>query len=657
MGKSRVLMEIARGVEQDKAPDTQCVSVAITLNSDTPLNVAHVTTVDQALAQLIARAIRAIALRFLDLRIDLSVVTDLVPPSADWGTVWSFLDQVLRATRRRKHESDLRMVLIVDEFSNLFKCRPLRETTECLDSRLTQGLYEKGSLVVSGFTKGHMGIVVSKSGRPLRETFLPPIYADQSGYNKIREPCRSVCTYALYNAIRFAPGLMGYAIELSKTLSITRVKSSQRNEKVKTLDIPVLTRVEPDWPKLSAGYWRHAANAITLAGMGSLSSAAVKAVEDAGVVLHVNGPADVALNPFFDFALRPPENHPLWDAYMSWTKTVDINDPLLSSSERNTLQGKALQGIILWSVSLRAAFTRPYAMSIGSLVRLIGGPDIVGGQASASDSLLLSFGHDYARLPDEEVLKKLPSRNVLVSFPCHSESDDNGVKREDDAVALHAAMGRAFVESPSIKVAEPTAEYNKGCDIVFICDLSPDGVGEEKRKCCFLFETRFWDATGERKQSNHADHHTDMANKICISLLGIMANYRGKFRRVVFIYLTTDDGPEPNFDFKKCKFTGSSYGVSSERKEVNRDLPKEFWITDERNSVDNHLSALRKLDPECEFTVHCVRCPLGKGKDTAARFPSDEFCALTMNTYAYLCPAFEIANSDSKADAARLAPT
>ena len=647
MGKSRVLMEIARDVELDKAPGMQCVSVTITLNSHTPLDVARVTSVNEALKELIARAISVIALRFLSRNVDFSDV--IVPSSADWGTVWSFLGEVLRVTQRRKPESALRMVLIVDEFSNMLECRPLKENAAFLDSRLTQGLYSKGSLVVSGFTKGHMDIAVSKSGRPLRESFLSPILANHSGYADIRESCRSVCTYSLYNAIRFAPGLMGYAIELS-------TKPLQCG-KVKELKIPVLDRVKPQWPKLSAGYWRHAANEITLAGMGSLSSDAVKAVEDAGVVLHVNGPPDVSLNPFFDFALRPTMNHPLWEAYESWTNTVGKKS-CCPNERKNALhlQGKALEGIIMWSMVLRAAFTKPFTMSVGSLVRLIGGPDLVGGQASTSNSLLLSFGHQYATVSDVEVLeavKKLPLRNDLVSFPCHSEGDDNGKPRNGTEVARHAEKGRAFIKSAPIRVAQPTAAFNKGCDVVSICDLqSPDGVSEE-RKCCFLFETRFWDAEGQKRRPDHEDHHKSMTNKICHSLLGIMANYRGQFRRVVFIYLTTDDGPEPNFDFKERKFSGKPFGVSSEWKTVNAMLPEDLRITEKRKSVNDHLRALHTLDPKCEFTVHCVRCPLGK--DTA-RFPSETFCALTLNTYAYLCPAFEIATLGSEADDGRPAP-
>ena len=160
-------------------------------------------------------------------------------------------------------------------------------------------------------------------------------------------------------------------------------------------------------------------------------------------------------------------------------------------------------------------------MSVGDLVRLLGGRSLLSVGIGEADDDLVTLGNDNLDA-DGNARKSFPP---IVSFPCHTETTDNVVERSEDDIQKNKANAGAAVRDFGRFVAQPTAKFNKGCDIVQVATLSS---GE---KLLLLFETRFW-------QEDSSQPH-NVAEKVLLCLIGLLANYHGVFRRAAFVYLTT----------------------------------------------------------------------------------------------------------------------
>ena len=673
MGKSRFLAEIAKELEKTRTDVRQVVAIPITFNGSTPLTLprgrASVSdavipmtliantppkisfSVSEARVQMIGRALHHIISRFFP-SFDIEGITpfiDRIPPTADWSVVERFLEEVLTKANRRVG-GPVHMALLADEMSKLLDHCPAATEDGCLRNELTRGFWNRSSLVASGFVKGFANGFAAKSGRGLNEYFMSPISADNAkSYAGFRQKCKNECKRSLYNVIRFTPGLMGYALE------------TPDSAKAGTLNVPILMEVKHKLPTLSGDYFRYACNVKSLGKMYSPEANAVKSLETAGVVLHSTlyskreQEERIVLNPFFDYSCAPSE-HPLWAPYKAW---CDAEEGL--GHDLSMKKGKVLEAIVAWSMVLRTAFLEPNAMNVGEFLTLIAGEPYwelsstrVEGTAK-TDHYPLSFG-DSSSVPNADLLKAVTARALdsVVSFPCHSETTNSC----NDGVAQSTSKGEQFVSrdlNTFGAVAKTSFKCNKCCDVVVIGDMGGGGEAAETKKCCILFETQFW------KHGSTYQHV--IADKMIYCLLGILANYPDRFERVAFVYLTADVAHPPNQIDPETRYSGLHTSVGPDVGHVNSLLAKAAALSEmqptqvepqakfpgdteavrpssraavsQRPSIRELLNALRTLAPACEFTVHCVATP-------QARDPSTEFSALTLNTYAYVCPQFEL---------------
>ena len=318
-------------------------------------------------------------------------------------------------------------------------------------------------------------------------------------YRDLRGACRAVCDPSLYNVIRCVPGMMGRAVE-----------EHEKGARAIHLNLPILDNVREVWPALSASYWRHVVSCVSVCDLSALRSFAPRnntllELEESGVMLHRRR-CEVVLNPFFDFACFLRQRHPLWDPYRAWGDGDMISGQPFDEGALlpPSLKGKAMEAIVAWCMLLRTAFMRPDAMSFGTLIRLIAGPALKlsspskkkgsGDVVYKADCFTLSFGSG-KKGPLDEVLKSLAKSDLgapLVSFPCHSETGDNSKPRTFDDQKKHVAMARSFIaghRGSSLRVAQPSAKYNQGCDVVVVGDLRSANGGNEG-KCCIMITTK-----------------------------------------------------------------------------------------------------------------------------------------------------------------------
>ena len=130
-----------------------------------------------------------------------------------------------------------------------------------------------------------------------------------------------------------------------------------------------------------------------------------------------------------------------------------------------------------------------------------------------------------------------------------------------------------------------------------------------------------------------------IVKELCVGLIGIMANYRGVFRRVAFIYLSTDSAHDTQIVTHSSSVRlGDEPSIANELRKVNlylKEMGQKPLKAGDALTVGRLLEVLKVVDPACEFTAHCVACPTKED-------PSAEFRALTLEAYAYVWPDFAL---------------
>lgn len=241
-------------------------------------------------------------------------------------------------------------------------------------------------------------------------------------------------------------------------------------------------------------------------------------------------------------------------------------------------------------------------------------------------------------------------------FPCEPEVD---------------SKVPAWIRSGDTGILVPSDRYNMGCDVIVLGRIRE---GDVSKPALIAFECRYW----EQNPNSRFKHN--IQEKAVHFLIGLLANYRGCFRRVMFVYFTTDIAPTLTSledsedvvlnehlttdlmklvqgagvtgfrtitevvefrDWKLYKKDKSQLKVPVPKKKNGRPNTfekhgKHFCEVEYKTvSLSTVKTWLSKLDPECHMTIHAVRCP--------DKFdPSAEFRACMMETLPYLCPSFEL---------------
>jgi hypothetical protein len=621
MGKSRVLHEIARKINETPfTPGTYAfVAIPISFNNTMQLKAGKwIKSSAEFCFEVFCRVIASICELYSVTFVSRcrNVLSKAISGVLTWDDIVDLLVNIVNKSIGPGEAPFKRVVpvLVADEFSKLIEA--IDTTDDVMMTRkkefvsaITTPLYSTpvcGVLVASGFTQYFHQVMDSTSGRPTKSYFLGPIVATQvtlglHSYAELRFEAERHCSPAIFHGIRFLTGLMGLVVEMHSELS----EKGRPNERIICLDPPVLKSVRPFWQKFSRIYWAYVANHPHAP---RALSPELYDMESRGALIHFARASslsdsrsrecvNVVLNPYF--VVECVLDDPQW--FWRPMKTARGRWLGAENDDCRAHKGKFLVALLTAGIALRAMYTIEGSVGIEQLILTLAGECVLG-----------------APLFEDELVTLSSAQRSIVSFPCHSESDDAGTYRSAAIKTRHFEAASTAVQSLGILI--PSAKYNKGCDLALVGGL-------ETMRGLILFECRYWEL-----ETNGAFTHVSL--KACMCLLGLLARYKGVFKRVAFVYLTTH-----KIDADDLVGTHDLKSMWEEIATVNSQLLREneklHLNVRGAFGLKSILAAAEILDPGMIFTVHQVCCPVGTD-------PSPQFNACFMESLSFLCPSFEL---------------
>eukprot|EP00731_Ephydatia_muelleri_P012112 Em0006g1006a len=382
------------------------------------------------------------------------------------------------------------IVVAADEFSELVKC--LRSNSELQDvplilSSITKPIYTHpcSALIVSGFVVKDPELLMTASSRPLTMLWLnPAVQSTREQYYPILEelkkryPEAGTFPFALYEWIKFSPGLLGLWLEkLNATTPIVSI--AQLNPPV----VRTLAMKLGEEPSFFAEYWKECFDLMTenLLGLKCL-----RKYEQFYSLIH----------------LVPPDNQHLLgflNPFLVIHESIRVN---YSVAERNVFQklesafttvpwdahakGDALEMLVVSALQLRQIHTHSSSFSFSEVLSALCG--VLHYHSHLSSLTISTMGVKF----------RSTLATGVESFPCHDSScvnkGDAKPTRNTFCYDKERKEARRIAAIGAIKshgIIHPTSVMNKGCDIILVLNF------EDKSKGCALiiFEAKYFSST------------------------------------------------------------------------------------------------------------------------------------------------------------------